>query len=131
MHSSGCDRVAADVTGDAASDGVDPDVVDTLERVVRSLGDELAFFRRRAIDAERRVRDVLAQQANASSVGPTASAAAARLAEADRERIAALESENAELRARLIDAADRARSVASRMRFARQQDEAAAADRTA
>ena len=97
-----------------------PDPLDALERVVRSLGDELAFFRRRAIEAERRLRDVLAQHA------PTDGAA--RSAEADRERIAALEAENAVLRTRIADAAERTRAVASQMRFARQQEEAAALD---
>ncbi|HEY0779201.1 MAG TPA: hypothetical protein VGD56_14640, partial [Gemmatirosa sp.] len=97
------------------------DPLDALERTLRSLGDELAFFRRRAIEAERRVRDVLAQQAPGDGTG-------ARSAEADRERIAALEAENAALRARIADAAERTRAVASRMRFARQQDDAAAVD---
>ena len=109
------------------STGVTSDVIDTLERVVRSLGDELAFFRRRALDAERRVRDVLSQQASAGASVTASSVAVptARMVEADRARIAVLEAENAELRARIVDATERARAVASRMRFARQQDEAA------
>lgn len=109
------------------ADAPAPDALDTLERVVRSLGDELAFFRRRALEAERRVRDVLAHQSGASDGG---AAVSVRLAEADRDRMAALEAENAVLRARIADATERARSVASQMRFARQQDEAAAADGT-
>lgn len=96
------------------------DALDALEFVVRGLGDELAFFRRRALDAERRLRDVLAQHGTAAT--------GARAPEVDRARLQALESENAELRARIAEAAERARAVAARMRFARQQDEAAAAE---
>lgn len=114
--------MAADPTDDfaadeAAGDALDP--LDALEAVVRHLGDELAFFRRRALDAERRLRETLAAQAaRASEVRPRDPA--------DVARIAALEAENAELRGRLAEAAERARAVASRLRFARQQDEAAA-----
>jgi len=97
-----------------------PDPLDVLERVVRGLGDELAFFRRRALDAERRLRDVLAQQA--------AGAATGRPSAADLARLGVLETENVELRARIADAAERARAVAGRMRFARQQDDAAHGD---
>ncbi|GJG88504.1 hypothetical protein tb265_36850 [Gemmatimonadetes bacterium T265] len=97
--------------------------LDTLEQRVHALADELAFFRRRALDAERRLRDVLGHQA--ATVG---GAAAQRSSELDLTRLGALELENAELRARIIEAADRARAVASRMRFARQQDDAAAVD---
>ena len=106
---------------------VTPDALDTLERVVRGLGDELAFFRRRALEAERRLRDVLAQHSAASTSG----AAAERAPAVDLARLGALEAENAELRARIAEAAERARAVAGRMRFARQQDDAAAADGTA
>ncbi len=98
-----------------------PDALGELERVVHSLGDELAFFRRRALEAERRVRELLAHQAGGAP-------GSGRNAEADRGRITDLEAENAMLRARMAEAAERARSVASRMRFARQQDEAAAVD---
>ena len=94
------------------------EAVDALERVVRNLGDELAFFRRRALDAERRMRDLLAHQAP-----PRGDASGARPPAVDSARVHALEVENAELRARLAEAADRARAVANRMRFARQQDE--------
>lgn len=93
-----------------------PDPFDALERVVRNLGEELAFFRRRALDAERRLRDVLAQQQTESGrSGATAF---------DVARLTALETENGELRLRLAEAAERARGVASRLRFARQQDDA-------
>lgn len=99
----------------------DADALDALEAVVRHVGDELAFFRRRALDAERRLRDVLAAQAAAVEPGH-----GPRSLAADLVRIGSLEAENAELRARLGEAAERARAVASRLRFARQQDDAAA-----
>ncbi len=108
----------ADAADDVAN-GAATDVVGDLEHSVRGLVDELAFFRRRALDAERRVREMLAQQ-HAES-GP----AVLPRAPLDVARIAVLEAENATLRARIVDAAERARAVASRMRFARQQDDAA------
>lgn len=107
--------------GDSAAS----EALDALEAVIRSLGEELAFFRRRALDAERRLRDVLASERPRAE--PPGGAPAVRSAEADAARIAALEAENADLRARMTDAAERARAVASRMRFARQQDDASAA----
>lgn len=110
-----------------AADADAPSTADplaTLERVVRGLGDELAFFRRRALEAERRLRDVLAQQSAAAAAGAPVRVSS----EADRARIAALEAENAELRARIVEAAERTRAVASRIRFARQQDDAATAE---
>ena len=100
---------------------VDP--VDVLERVVRALGDEVAAFRRRALDAEGRARALLAERP-ALAASPEASG---RTREEDHAYIRALESENEELRGRLVEAGARARAVASRIRFARQQDDAAAA----
>jgi hypothetical protein len=92
------------------------DVFDELERTVRHLGEELAFFRRRALDAERRVRELAAQ--------PTAPPAGRGAGETDAElrpRVAALEAENADLRGRLAEAAERTRALADRVRFVRQQ----------
>ncbi len=99
------------------------DAVDALERVVRAVGEELAAFRRRALDAERRVRDLTAER-DAVAAQPLG---APRTREDDLARLRALEGENAELRARLVEATERARAVASRIRFARQQDDVAAA----
>lgn len=115
--------MAADADAPATTDPLA-----TLERVVRGLGDELAFFRRRALEAERRLRDVLARQSAAAAVAGGADSPGRGSSEADRARIAALEAENAELRARMAEVAERTRAVASRMRFARQQDDAAAAE---
>jgi hypothetical protein len=84
-----------------------------LERLVRHLGEELAFFRRRALEAERRWREATEHGVHGES-GPTREALAGRVAELERE--------NAELRARLDDAAERTRQMAERLRFLRQQE---------
>lgn len=120
--------MAADPAPEATNGA--PDALDALEAVVRHLGDELAFFRRRALDAERRVKDLLAQQLAAAERAQQARAPGRDeppSLPADLTRIAALEGENEQLRVRLAEAAERARAVASRLRFARQQDDAAAA----
>ncbi len=78
-----------------------------LEQLVRHLGEELANFRRRALQAEGRLKmyesstksgDLFAEQRNA-----------------------VLERENADLRARLAFATERARGVLEQVRFLRQQ----------
>lgn len=81
-----------------------------LEVLIRHLGDELASFRRRALQAETQLRafDV--------GGGPVA----------DASRVAALEAENAVLRGRLEAAAGQAQSMLDRVRFLRQQQEQAA-----
>lgn len=118
--------MAADAArGGADAEAFERDPLDVLESVVRHLGDELAFFRRRALDAERRLRDELARDAPVPSAG---AAAGPPRAPSDVERIVALEAENVALRGRLAEAAERARAVASRLRFARQQDDAAAVE---
>lgn len=99
------------------SDSVRPDraAFVELERLVRILGEELAFFRRRALDAERRVRDLLGES--------EPHAPGAMSAESMRTRVADLERENHDLRARLDEAASRTRQMADRVRFIRQQQE--------
>lgn len=97
---------------------------DELERAVRHLGDELAFFRRRALDAERRVKDMVGHAAFATggtAASPSDPAHAAAVAALVQARIAALEAENADLRDRLREAAERTRALADRVRFVRQQ----------
>jgi hypothetical protein len=79
-----------------------------LEQLVRHLGDELTFFRKRAHAAEARVRSLEA-------------AVAAGGNEQSLERLAALEAENGELRSRLDHAAQQARQLAARVKFMRQQ----------
>ncbi len=88
-----------------------------LERLVRHLGEELAFFRRRALEAERRLKELGPSGSAAAGGAPGAGAAAATA------RIGALEAENQDLRARLDEAATRTRQMAERVRFLRQQQE--------
>ena len=90
-----------------------------LELLVRSLGEELAFFRRRALEAERRLREFAPEPGGHPS--PGAPAAASEL----RTRVGELERENQDLRARLDEAAAKTRQMAERVRFLRQQQEAA------
>lgn len=77
-----------------------------LESLVRSLGEELAAFRRRAIAAESQLRE-----SGQTPRGPSASS----------DRAAALEAENQALRARVTAAEDRVRQMLDRVRFLRQQ----------
>lgn len=79
-----------------------------LEHLVRSLGEELAGFRRRAHAAEGRVR---ALEAAVEEGGDSVSL----------ERLRVLEDENADLRARLAFATDRTEQLLARLRFLRQQ----------
>jgi len=82
-----------------------------LEKLVNHLGDELASFRRRALQAESRVK-ALEGSPGATRVSP--------------ERIEKLERENAGLKLRLEKARGRTRKMLDRVRFLRQQDEGAA-----
>lgn len=77
-----------------------------LESLVRSLGEELAAFRRRAIAAEAQLRE-----SGQMPRGPSASS----------DRAAELEAENQALRVRVTDAEDRVRQMLDRVRFLRQQ----------
>jgi len=78
-----------------------------LETLVRSLGEELARFRKRALHAESKLK-----QAQAGGTGGDLFSG---------DRIAALEAENQDLRARVDGAASRTRAVLERVRFLRQQ----------
>lgn len=92
---------------------------DALRRAVRALAEELAAFRRRALSAEARVRELEAHVAALETrQGPPPQVVAdPGLA----VRIVALEAENAELRRRIDAAAGRAERIRSRVRFLRQQ----------
>jgi len=95
-----------------ASDNERPDqAFQELEQLVRHLGDELTTFRRRALQAESRVK---------------AFDAAAGSARVSPERVDKLERENADLRKRVDLARIRTRQMLDRIRFLRQQHEAAA-----
>jgi predicted nucleic acid-binding Zn-ribbon protein len=80
-----------------------------LEHLVRNLGEEIASFRRRAQAAESRLQAI-------ATKGGGGDAAA-------EERVAHLEAENAELRARLAAVTERTGKVLERVRFLRQQHE--------
>jgi hypothetical protein len=80
-----------------------------LATLVHHLGDELASFRRRAQNAETRLKAI------DSNGTPSAEGLA--------ERVAVLEAENQDLRNRLDAAQGRARHMLERVRFLRQQQE--------
>lgn len=101
-----------------ASARFDAAAFEELERLVRSLGEELAFFRRRALEAERRLRD-----ATPPAGTPGVNGAAAPSAEVLSARVRELEQENAQLRERLAEATERTRAMVDRVRFLRQQQD--------
>lgn len=80
-----------------------------LEVLVRHLGDELASFRRRALQAEARAREL--------------EAAGAGIGAAEAARLRSLEEENAALHKRLGAATERTRQMLDRVRFLRQQQQ--------
>ncbi len=80
-----------------------------LESLVRHLGEELSGFRRRALQAEARLKEI---DTAASSSKPTP------------ERLAALERENKDLTRRLKAATERINGMLDRVRFLREQSEA-------
>jgi hypothetical protein len=100
------------------SDSVRPEIaaVRELEQLVGHLADELAGFRRRALLAEGRLRELEEQDAEPD----------VKRQRELRERCSTLEHENAALRSRLESATDRTRQVLDRVRFIRQQTEAGA-----
>jgi hypothetical protein len=79
-----------------------------LETLVRHLADELAGFRRRALLAEARLKEVEGHEGGAASL---------ELA----NRVSVLERENEKLHARLETAGARAKQMLERVRFLRQQ----------
>jgi hypothetical protein len=87
-----------------------------LEVLVRHLGDELAGFRRRALLAESRLKEIDTSDGKGQ---PFLS-----------DRVAALEQENSGLRARLETATARARQMLDRVHFLRQQVQAQLPTRT-
>jgi hypothetical protein len=95
------------------SDSERPEIVAfrDLEQLVRHLGDELAGFRRRALLAESRLRDLESEE-------PAPEVTQQRALD---ERVTELEHENAVLRARLDSATERTRQMLERVRFIRQQ----------
>ena len=86
-----------------------------LEQLVRHLGDELAGFRRRALVAESRIRELESEE-NQPEV---------RQQRELGDRLNQLEHENAILRGRLEAATARTRAMLERVRFIRQQAQGA------
>ena len=86
-----------------------------LEQLVRHLGDELAGFRRRALVAENRVRELESEE-NQPEV---------REQRELGDRLNQLEHDNAILRSRLEAATARTRAMLERVRFIRQQAQGA------
>ena len=76
-----------------------------LESLVRSLGEELAAFRRRALAAEAQLKDGGQAPARAKGAGATSE----------------LQAENEALRTRLARAEERVKQMMDRVRFLRQQ----------
>jgi len=86
-----------------------------LEQLVRHLGDELAGFRRRALVAEARLRELESEEAQPE-------------VKQQRElgdRLNQLEHDNAVLRGRLESATARTQAMLDRVRFIRQQAQGA------
>jgi hypothetical protein len=96
------------------SDSVRPEVTAfaELEQLVKHLGDELASFRRRALQAEARLKG-LESTGVKGVVSP--------------ERVQYLERENAGLTTRLEAARTRTQQIIDRVRFLRQQHDGAPA----
>ena len=96
------------------SDSVRPEVAAfaELEQLVKHLGDELASFRRRALQAEARLKTL--ESAGVKGV-------------VSPERVHYLERENAGLTSRLDAARARTQQMIDRVRFLRQQHDGAAA----
>ena len=94
------------------SDSVRPDraAFAELEQLVKHLGDELASFRRRALQAEARIKS-LESTGVKGVVSP--------------ERVQFLERENAGLASRLDAARARTQQMIDRVRFLRQQHDGA------
>ena len=96
------------------SDSARPEITafTELEQLVHHLGDELASFRRRALQAEARLKS-LESTGVKGVVSP--------------ERVQLLERENAGLTTRLEAARARTQQMIDRVRFLRQQHDGAAA----
>jgi len=86
----------------------DNHAVQELDTLVRHLADELAAFRRRALTAESRLKEVESHEGGAMALDLSA-------------RVNQLEEENEKLRIRLDEAAARTRQMLDRVRFLRQQ----------
>src|SRR5581483_11596067 len=102
------------MSSNAEADGSPLAAVRELEVLVHHLAEELASFRRRALLAESRLKDVESHEGGAASLELSA-------------RVTELERENKRLRARVDAAASRTKQMLDRVRFLRQQAQAGAA----
>jgi hypothetical protein len=95
----------------SSQEPVDAVAFENLERLVRALGEELARFRKRAMTAESRVKQLESGGGSGGGGGDLFTG----------DRLASLESENRELRERVDAASQRTRTMLDRVRFLRQQ----------
>lgn len=85
----------------------DQPAVAELARLVRALGQELAGYRKRALSAEARLRELEQQVVRVTGMAP--------------ERVIELEHENEELQRRVGTARARTERMLARVRFLKQQ----------
>ncbi|HEY9449718.1 MAG TPA: hypothetical protein VIQ60_08180 [Gemmatimonadaceae bacterium] len=120
------------------SDSERPDIAAfrELEQLIRSLGDEMSAWRRRAHEAESRLKEAEARIARETELSRSASEAptpAPPMPEPTPPQPAvdesALKRENEELRQRLGAARVRTKQLVDRMRFLRQQHEVGGTER--
>jgi hypothetical protein len=90
--------------------------IQELDVLVHHLAEELAGFRRRALTAESRLKDIEGHEGGAASLELV-------------NRCAELEHENERLRTRLDAASARAKQMLDRVKFLRQQAQAGGTDR--
>lgn len=91
------------------SEPVELEAFRELQQLVRHLGDELSSFRRRALQAEARLRQLEGSEGPSDAPAP--------------HEVQALEAENARLRSRLEAATGRTQQMLDRVKFLRQQQE--------
>ena len=82
-----------------------------LQQLIALLAAELAGFRRRALAAEQKAKELVNSGETPTLFAPGAA----------HERVAQLEAENANLKDRLAKATDRTKAMLDRVRFLRQQ----------
>jgi len=89
----------------------DDHAIHELDTLVRHLAEELAAFRRRALTAESRLKEVESQEGGAMALDLSA-------------RVNQLEEKNEMLKTKLDEAAARTKQMLDRVRFLRQQAQA-------
>jgi len=94
------------------NDPIESTAVRELDTLVRHLAEELAGFRRRALTAEARLKELESHEG-----GPASFELATRVAQLERE--------NQQLQGRLESAGTRAKQMLDRVRFLRQQTQGA------